>query len=86
VDESDNSCSVQLVSGYGFVRDAPPQLGSGRLYQRARDAGAIPVGAAHAVRFGEQDAACGTTMKMITNNPWPPGMGSLCQACQEALR
>jgi hypothetical protein len=59
VDESSNSHSVTLQSGYEFVRDAEPSLGGGGLYKRARDAGAIPDGPAHAVEPGEQRSICG---------------------------
>ena len=82
VDESDNLRSVTLVTGYEFVRDAEPRLGRGGLYKRARDAGAIPVGPAHAVRSGEQESICQKMMPKIEGS-WPPGMGSLCPECRE---
>ena len=75
VDETDGSRSVTLVTGYEFVRDRERGLGGGGLYKRARDAGTIPAGPAHAVKSDEQQSVCGKTMKMITNNPWPPGNG-----------
>ncbi len=85
MDESDNPHAVTLVSGYELAQDAPPSLGSGRLYRSVRDADALPVGQAHAVRRGEQDSVCGKTMRKVTDTPWPPGMGSRCRDCQEAL-
>ena len=82
VDETGNSQSMTLVTGYESVRYAEPQLGRGALYQRARDA--LPDGPAHAVVPGERHSVCGKMMRTITG-PWPPGMGSRCPECQEAL-
>jgi hypothetical protein len=84
VDETGSSHSGTLMTGYEFVRDAEPQLGSGARYKRVRDAGAIPVGFAHAVESGERHSICGRTMQTITG-PWPPGFGSRCPDCREAL-
>ncbi len=83
VDETPSSNPGTLVSGYEFVRDAEPQLGRGGLYKRVSDAGAIPVGPAHAVESGERLSICGRTMR-TTTGPWPPGMGDLCPDCREA--
>ncbi len=77
--------SVKLVIGHEFVRDAQPGLGGGARFKRARDAGAIPVGPAHAVEQGERRSLCGKTMEKITDSPWPPVMGRRCRDCQEAL-
>jgi hypothetical protein len=86
VEEFDNSRSMTLVTGYEFVQDAEPQLGSARLYKRARDASTIALGTAHAVESGgELRSICGKMMQK-TFGPWPPVMGqSLCGDCQEAL-
>jgi hypothetical protein len=84
VDESNNLHPITLVIGYEFVRDAQPSLGGGGRFKRARDAGVIPDGPAHAVESGERRSICGKTMERIIDNPWPPVMGERCRDCQEA--
>jgi hypothetical protein len=82
----DNSRSVPLVVGYEFMRDAQPAPSRGARFKRTRDAGAIPVGPAHAVEPGERRSICGKIMESPpTGNPWPPVMGSQCHDCREAL-
>jgi hypothetical protein len=81
----DNLPSGTLQTGYEFVRDAPPRLGTGRAYALARDAALIPYGPAHAVEPGEQRSVCGRTMaKIETSSSWPPVMADRCRDCPEA--